>query len=352
MKIEGKVVIMCRIIACVLSLFLMLISCSEKIERVSKYPDLLNEAVDTIAYSQFVDSIKYIPLETTDACLIGNITDVEISEEHIFVLDLQMQTVWIFSRDGKYRGQVFHKGDAPGEYVNMCQFEYDESNRQIVVLDLWTHSLLFYTLEGKYLKSIGLEISAFDFKILPSGGYVISLAGADNKEAGIYYLDASGKVVSQLVGRNQEHLIYMNSDWDLCSIKNEICFMAPNLDNEVYHFDGTELDTIQSFCMKPEIKHSYKGNVSLEHMEDFVRTRYIESEKWLFAAYWCAVFDLRYFLYSKAADEYLIGKYLKNDLDGVQCSGKTSMTKENTFLFWCAPEEDRNPILQILYLKK
>ena len=63
-------------------------------------------------------------------------------------------------------------------------------------------------------------------------------------------------------------------------------------------------------------------------------------------------FDLRYFLYSKAADEYLIGKYLKNDLDGVQCSGKTSMTKENTFLFWCAPEEDRNPILQILYLKK
>ena len=110
MKIEGKVVIMCRIIACVLSLFLMLISCSEKIERVSKYPDLLNEAVDTIAYSQFVDLIKYIPLETTDACLIGNITDVEISEEHIFVLDLQMQTVWIFSRDGKYRGQVFHKG--------------------------------------------------------------------------------------------------------------------------------------------------------------------------------------------------------------------------------------------------
>lgn len=50
-------------------------------------------------------------------------------------------------------------------------------------------------------------------------------------------------------------------------------------------------------------------------------------------------------------DEYLIGKYLKNDLDGIQCSGKTSMTEENTFLFWYALEEDRNPTLQTLYLK-
>lgn len=167
MKIKGKVVIVCRIVFCVLLSFLAVVSCTEKTEKVRKYPDLLNEAVDTINYSQFVDSIKYIPLETTDACLIGNITDVEISEEHIFVLDLQMQTVWIFSKEGKYHGQIFHKGDAPGEYVNMCQFEYDNNNKQIIILDLWTHSLLFYTLEGKYLKSLELEISAFDFKILP-----------------------------------------------------------------------------------------------------------------------------------------------------------------------------------------
>ena len=92
----------------------MLISCSEKIERVSKYPDLLNEAVDTIAYSQFVDSIKYIPLETTDACLIGNITDVEISEEHIFVLDLQMQTVWIFPETVSIGDKCFIKVMLPG----------------------------------------------------------------------------------------------------------------------------------------------------------------------------------------------------------------------------------------------
>lgn len=51
--------------------------------------------------------------------------------------------------------------------------------------------------------------------------------------------------------------------------------------------------------MKPEMKHSYKENISLEHMEDFVRTRYIESKKWLFASYWCAVFDVRYFYIQK-----------------------------------------------------
>ncbi|WP_302783948.1 6-bladed beta-propeller [Bacteroides fluxus] len=349
---KWKVMIMYRTIIYVFVVFLMITSCTENTKKTGKYPDLVNEAVDTIYYSQFVDSIKYISLETTDTCLIGEIADVQMSGEHIFVLDIRMQTVGIFSKDGKYQGKIFHKGDASGEYINMCQFEYDENNNRIIILDLWTHTLLFYTIAGEYLKSIKLDIGAFDFKVLPSGGYVVSLAGADSKEAGIYHLDDSGKIVKRLVNRNQEHLIYLNSNWDLCSIGDDVCFMAPNFDNEVYHFNGKELDMVQSFCMKPEMKHSYKENISLEHMEDFVRTRYIESKKWLFASYWCAVFDVRYFLYSKMTDEYLIGKYLKNDLDGIQCSGKTSMTEENTFLFWYALEEDRNPTLQTLYLKK
>lgn len=56
-------------------------------------PDLLGEAAVEIRYSQFVDSLEYIPLETTDECLMGKIKDVYIGRERVFVLDGKTQTV-------------------------------------------------------------------------------------------------------------------------------------------------------------------------------------------------------------------------------------------------------------------
>ena len=66
-RMKWKVMIMYRTIIYVFVVFLMITSCTENTKKTGKYPDLVNEAVDTIYYSQFVDSIKYIPLETTDA---------------------------------------------------------------------------------------------------------------------------------------------------------------------------------------------------------------------------------------------------------------------------------------------
>ena len=45
--------------------------------------NLLHTDVDTIAYSAFVDSIEYIPLETTEECLVGEVTDVVMAGDPI-----------------------------------------------------------------------------------------------------------------------------------------------------------------------------------------------------------------------------------------------------------------------------
>ena len=51
--------------------------------------NLLHTDVDTIAYSAFVDSIEYIPLETTEECLVGEVTDVVMAGDpdgNVFVM--------------------------------------------------------------------------------------------------------------------------------------------------------------------------------------------------------------------------------------------------------------------------
>lgn len=51
--------------------------------------DLTALTNDTIYYSSFVDSLSYITLETKDECLIGEITDAILTDEYIFILDIQ-----------------------------------------------------------------------------------------------------------------------------------------------------------------------------------------------------------------------------------------------------------------------
>ena len=330
------------------------LSCTEKQKNDSAFaPDLLNEAKESVRYSQFVDSLEYLPLETSDKCLIGKIKDVYIGKECVFVFDDRMQTVWIFDRKGNYLGEIRKSGNGPGEYVNAQQFEVDEANRQIVLLDIWTNKLLHYDWEGGLLKEVPLEVRAMDFKPLPSGGYVVSLAGSDTDAAGIYQVDASGKVVRQLVKRDERSSIYTQLSWELCSVGDNVCFMSPIFENDVYSFDGEELVLRYAFDMQPPLTHHYGKDDTFQHMEDFSRTQYIESDGWIYAAYWSSVYDLRCFLFSKKEQRYWIGKSLVNDLDGVNANGRTSATQGNTFTFWYIPEraEEENPVLQIMHLK-
>lgn len=116
--------------------------------------DLLSNVQDTLNYSSFVDSISYISLETTDQCLVGSIKDVIISDKYILVLDKILPVVWIFDKEGHYLTKIDRKGDGPEEYVNLSQFDYDRKKEHVLLLDSWTQSILFYGLDGSFVKEL------------------------------------------------------------------------------------------------------------------------------------------------------------------------------------------------------
>lgn len=326
-------------------------SCSSNKIRYICEPDLLEDTVDTLNYSLFVDSIKYINLETTDNCLIGSVTDLVMTPERIFVFDKYRQTIWIFNQYGHFLNKIYEQGNGPGEYVRIEQFEFDKKSNQIIVL-AWGSRLLFYSSDGEYVKDLKIPIIGSDFKMTSEGGFVISQAGLDDKSAGVYYVNAMGQEERILVKRKENHFVFINSDWELCSYDDVVCFMAPNFDNIVYHYKDSQLKEEYPFYMRPELKNEYRNTVSMQHFEDFIRTEYLESEKWIIARYWSSINDLRVFLYSKDSRQYWIGKSIQNDLDGKGQGTATSMSDNNIFVNWLENENpDENPIIQILFLK-
>jgi len=341
-----------RMILCLLFvLTFFCFSCSEKGAQKQIIIELEKGVEDSIGYSLFVDSIERINLETTDESLIGTITDMAITRDCIYIFDELQQTIWIFDSDGRYRNKISRQGEGPEEYDYISQFEYDDRKKHIIVLSPARKSLLFYTPEGKYLKTVHLEMKPDDFKVCPQGGFILSNSGLDAPTAGIYFTDDSGEGLKCLVKRHDNHLVYTTSTWELCSYEDAICFMAPNFDNILYHFKDRQLSVEYPFMVMPKLKHDYKRSVSLQHLEDFIRTTYLEGDKWIWATYWSASGGLRVFVYSKETDKYWVGKTIVNDLDSSGIGRKTSATGNNRFVTWQENENPNgNPTIQILHL--
>ena len=199
-------------------LVVALASCSAVTSPDVLEVDLLDIDVDTVAYSVFVDSIEYIPLETTDECLVGEVTDLALAGNRLFVFDAKQQEVWSFDRSGKYVGRIGRQGEGPGEYVAIDQFEYDRRDSLLAVLTFEEGPCVqYYSLDGAYAKTVPLGMRADDFKLCKNGAFILSCAGKDDPSAGIYYADASGGKVRPLVTRMFSTILFTIGRGTPCS---------------------------------------------------------------------------------------------------------------------------------------
>lgn len=90
-------------------------ACSHPKDYKGTIIDLDKNVQKEILFSSFVDLISYIPLETTDDCLIGKIHDIIISDSIIFVLNGEQNCVFFFNREGKFLRKIDKPGSEPGE---------------------------------------------------------------------------------------------------------------------------------------------------------------------------------------------------------------------------------------------
>jgi hypothetical protein len=67
-------------------------------------------------WSEIADDITFIPLETTDECLIGDDYEICLKNNHIVVIDNTSQ-IYLFDKTGKFIRKIGSRGQGPGEYL-------------------------------------------------------------------------------------------------------------------------------------------------------------------------------------------------------------------------------------------
>jgi hypothetical protein len=111
--------------------------------------------------SEIVKSVRPVRLEETDYALIGEIDEIQIFDNNIFVLDMLIaKKLFVYDMTGKYIRQIGTMGQGPDEYMGISYFCIDPDRKEIYLLDYWKNRLLKYRIEdGKLLDKINLPRS-------------------------------------------------------------------------------------------------------------------------------------------------------------------------------------------------
>lgn len=95
-------------------LHVIFLSCSKSSDMEFEYNVPYDSIQDSIYFTEIVDSIKYIKLETTDKCRIGNVKQTVIKNNRIYILS---DGVFCFDINGKFIFSINKKGHSRNEYV-------------------------------------------------------------------------------------------------------------------------------------------------------------------------------------------------------------------------------------------
>lgn len=142
---------------------LLLLGCKNQAEnlegKIGEPPfhiDLASMIDGELVYSDFIEDIEYIKLETNPDHLIGS-GAVYPCPTGFMVNDFEDE-IKIFSHKGRFLTRVGKIGQGPGEYPHANRPEVDHTNNA-VYFQFQTNSVIKYSLDGSYIGRF--EVSGF-----------------------------------------------------------------------------------------------------------------------------------------------------------------------------------------------
>ena len=120
-----------------------------------------------ISVDSIVEKIDYVKLGETGDVLIGKVTDLLITPDHIIVGDTrQAKAVFIFDRAGNSQAVISRLGRGPQEYMDLSTIFLTSDQQAIGIVDNSMKKLLYFDLQGNFIKKQDLPFSCNGIEFL------------------------------------------------------------------------------------------------------------------------------------------------------------------------------------------
>jgi hypothetical protein len=121
------------------------------------------KSLNGINMSEIFSAVEYIPLETGDNNLIGEINQIVIFKDRIYISDTyQTQSVFCYSMEGKFLYKLDKKGQGPDEYIKLNGIDIDRDKERLLIYSS-ENKILEYDMDGNFIESYKIDIWANSF---------------------------------------------------------------------------------------------------------------------------------------------------------------------------------------------
>ena len=280
------------------------------------------EEYSTLKFSEIFDDVEYLKLETKNESLIGEVYEIDYFQENYYVLDkIKSKSIFIFDKEGHYKGRLGENGKGPEEYVFPQSLEIDQFNKELLVYNSDGKSIIKYDYNGAYKNTLNFDFYIRTFSVLEKDLYALYFNHKKNhkEKVGVEYdlmlMNSKGKVIDKLFPFKEErpsstHMFFSHS-------KDNQTLFSPGFDDIIYNY------TNKSFKPKyfidfgkhrlPIAEIDFKGKTPIKYT--FVHT-FLETPKVIFFK-----FNYKgkrnYGFYSKDTKVLKYANILINDIKGL-----------------------------------
>lgn len=166
------------------------------------YVEPLIGSEQVVKLSEVASKVLYIPLETSQESLVGDVRHAHIENNVIYLPDMGAKKLSRFSPEGKYLGSVGRNGRAYGEFATLTgfSFDYDYEKGAELLFDL--DKLIEYHKDGSVsvVQLDRFEEKTFEVNFIKKLGnkYICAISRFGTDVCDLVYLDSTGKLIGEI----------------------------------------------------------------------------------------------------------------------------------------------------------
>lgn len=347
-----------RIILLAPLLFISFVGCiSGQYESATGVVDveLDNPDRDTLYYSEIVDSVTYIDLESSDEAMIGKIADLDYNGSEIVALDDKTGLVKLFGKDGHFISQIGARGHGPNEYVRVQNIDLDDST--VAVFDPVRSKVIRYSFDGTSLSEDSIGTAEDFVRISPGGKETYLVADyypLPKQVGGLYLVSPAENVKKELWQRKKP--VDQNHLWEIFKGDGEIAIMSPQYEFTLLRSVNDSVEVMYELNVSPKLTDDELKRIIDRDFETFIshyyRAIFFNSSRWSIISF-ANKDNFRCLLIDKKLNKVSLAPGFVNDFDKEEMQGYAPVLIDGAMVEYVdGPDEDSNPRLKLYHLKK